>query len=203
MEVALAIGAGAYTINALYGGGEPDRVNKSEEEELVSMLESQWQMTVNEGRNRGVVARHSNADAGRVPWNPANPPYSIYHAGANNTANPTEQLYRTYANAFEHERLLVKEEIANGRQHYARRRGQAVWQAYNRELHVPNLDPRDPPRSTNVAGWMWMPPNPHDVDRNEAAALGRAMPADERLTTPDMHYFANPGVTWRNTIQQH
>jgi len=203
MELAV-LGIGAYLAQALYAAPTAQVDLEATEAELeLNMLESPYQLIVHEGRERGLVAPHSNQDSGRVPWNPSNPPYNVHFAGVHNMENATENAYHLIANAREHERLLVTEEVAKGRQHYARKRGQAVYAAFTRELTVRDADPDVPDRSTNVMGFSWLPLAPNDSDFAEAAAMGKAMPPDPLLFTPDQFYMTNSGMPFRNGMQQH
>lgn len=204
MEVAVVLG-GAYLLLA-QAAPAPVHKNKMEmtpEEENAVMLERPRDMVMSEARVRGIVAPTGRVNAGRAPFDPQRPPYAVYYPNHDNTAQPTERLYSAYANAQEHERLLVKNELQAGRMHYARKSGQPVWSAYNRELHVPNADPFDAPRTTNHQGWSWLPPNPHDMDFVEAGLLAKAMPPNDALLSPEGFYFAAPGVTWRHGVSQH
>jgi len=193
------LGAGAYLHAALYPV-EPDKVKYTPEEEFERAMERPRDFVVHEARERGFVAPQFNASskAGRVPWSQSNPPYHIYKAGsAGNTDSPCESAAQLYANALEHERLDVQEELFAGRQHYSRKRAQPIYSAFTRELTIPNSDPYAPVRTTNIAGFMWMPPTPTDEDINEAAALGKMLPPDPLLFTPDAYYFTAPGQNFR------
>lgn len=203
MELAV-LGVGAYLIDALYGYNKPiPDVEASEEQMELDMLESPYQMMIHEGRERGLVAPHSNQDAGRVPWSQHNPPYNVHFAGVNSMENATENAYHLIANAQEHERLMVAEEASKGRQHYARKRGQPVYAAFTRDILVHDADPSVPDRTTNTMGFSWLPLAPNDSDFAEAAAMGKAMPLDPLLFTPDQYYMTNSGMPFRNGMQQH
>jgi hypothetical protein len=203
MELAV-LGVGAYLIQNLYGAplAQPD-IEADEQKMELNMLESPYQLAIHESRERGTIAPHSNQDAGRVPWSQHNPPYNVHFAGVHNMENATENAYHLIANAQEHQRLLVAEEAAKGRQHYARKRGQAVYSAFTRELTVQDADPDVPSRSTNVMGFSWLPMAPNDSDFAEAAAMGKAMPPDPLLFAPDQFYMTNSGMPFRNGMQQH
>lgn len=200
MEVAAILGAGYYLHKALYPA-PVDKIKLTPEEEFERMMERPRDFVVHEARERGFIAPQFNANskAGRVPWNPNNPPYHVYRAdNPGNTESPVERSIQVYANALEHQRLDVQEELFAGRQHFARVRGGPLWSAFNRELSLTDEDPNAPARTTNVQGYMWMPPNPTDSDFNDAAALGKMLPPDPLLFTPDSYYMTNSGMPFRN-----
>jgi hypothetical protein len=198
MELAV-LGLGAYLAKSLLDNGGQPLVDESKEEMQKTMLESPYEMNLHEMRTRGALAPSFGATRARMPWDPSFPPYYIASTATGGpNESPTERIFHSLANAQEHERLDVAEQIMHHRPHYARKKGQAIWSAFNEELHLEDADPSVPPRSTDHVGFQWMPPNPTDSDWNEAALLTRAMPPNPVLFTPDAYYMTAPGQPFRH-----
>ncbi len=199
MEIVAVLGAGTYLAESLYRYNLQQRpVMPTKEEEFELMLETPREFILHQARESGIVAPAFSTVAARRPWSESNPPYYVYGSDINEPmSNPTEKVYQLYANSLEHYRIDTEEEIERGRLHFSRKRGQAIWNAFTREITVPGYKDQ-PPRTTDHQGWMWMPPTPTDTDHNEAGAMGKMMPPDPLLFTPDAYYMTNSGVSWRN-----
>jgi len=194
MELAVLAG-GAYVASALFAN-QPVVVAPTEAELNERMLEDPASLFMHEYRERGAIAPNGTSVAGRVPWDKNFAPYYIAQTATGGpNQHPTERVYRSLVNASEHERHNIAQEFSSARPHYARRRGQKLWTAFNRELSVEDVDGTR--RSTNSQGFSWMPPNPTDTDWNEAALFAKALPGDPRVYTPDATFMTAPGVTWR------
>lgn len=194
----LALGAGVYLANGLFNPGPKPKLDQSPEEMRRRMLESPYMLNLHEMRENGAIAPSFGATRGQMPWDPNFPPYYIAESSIGGpNANPTERIYHALANAAEHNRLEIAEEFRNHRDHYARRRGGAIWQAFNEELTLVDSDPTAPVRTTNHVGFQWLPPAPADSDWNEAALLARQLPPDPTLFTPDAVYMTASGLPFR------
>jgi hypothetical protein len=197
MELGI-LGAGLYLANSLLQPEKQPKLDETKAELEQSMLESPYQMNLHEMRERGAIAPSFGATRARMPWDPNFPPYYVAQTAVGGpNESPTERIYHVLANAAEHERLEIAEEFAHHRQHYARKRGQAIWSAFNEELHIRDSDPRVPARTTDHVGFQWLPPYPTDSDWNEAALLARALPPNPELFTPDAVYMNAPGLPFR------
>jgi hypothetical protein len=201
MELAV-LGAGAYLATALFAE-KPVVVAPTQEQLMQSMLEDPAALFMHEYRERGAIAPSGSSVAMRLPWDKVRPPYYIAETATGGPNNhPTERVYKCLVNASEHERHDIAQEFYSARPHYARKRGQALWTAFTREISVPDEDGGT--RSTQRQGFQWMPPNPTDSDWNEAALLAKALPGDPTLFTPDSTFMTAPGVTWRyGGVQTH
>lgn len=197
MELAV-LGAGAYlAVGLLSNGPQPD-LDQTKPELERTMLESPYEMNLHEMRERGALAPSFGATRARMPWDPNFPPYYIARTATGGpNESPTERIYHALANAQEHERLDIAEHFSKHRPHYARKCGQAIWSAFNEELHLNDSDPRAPRRSTDHVGFQWLPPFPTDSDWNEAGLLARALPPNPTLFTPDAYYMTAPGLPFR------
>ena len=132
----------------------------------------------------------------RVPWETSRPPYYIAQtAPGGPNEKPTERLYNLMINTQEHEREDLAGEMYASQTHYARKRGQATWQAFDRELAVRDVDGKL--RATQHQGFQWLPPNPTDSDWNEAALIAKQLPPNPALFAPDGSYMTAPGLSWR------
>lgn len=194
MEV-IALAGGAYLASALFAN-TPVKVAPTEAELAAQMLERPADLFMHEYRERGAIAPSGSSVASRMPWNPLFPPYYIAQTATGGPNNrPTERVYKSLVNASEHERHNIAQEFHAARPHYARKRGQALWTAFSREIKAPDADGST--RTTEAQGFQWMPPNPTDSDWNEAALLAKALPGDPRLYTPDANFMTAPGLPFR------
>ncbi len=194
MELAV-LGAGAYLATSLFAN-TPVKVAPTQAELAAEMLETPAALFMHEYRVRGAIAPYASSVAARLPWDQNHAPYYIAQTATGGpNQHPTERVYKSLINASEHERIDLAQEFSAARPHYARRRGQAIWTAFDSELRVRDTDGST--RSTERQGFSWMPPNPTDSDWNEAALLAKALPGDPRLFTPDSNFMSAPGLTWR------
>lgn len=198
-----ALGCGLYLANALLYNGKQPILATTRDVNETNMLESPYELNLHEMRVRGALAPSFNATRARMPWDPNFPPYYIASTATGGpNESPTERIFHSLANAQEHERLNIAEEFSSSRPHYARKRGQAIWSAFNEELHLQDSDPRVGYRTTDHVGFQWMPPSPTDSDWNEAALLARALPPNPYLFTPDGYYMTAPGQPFRHGARQ-
>jgi len=194
----LALGAGVYLAHDLFQA-PLTQLEKTRAEELATIIERPYELNLHEMRHLGAIMPKFGATRARVPWNPAFPPYYIapdIEHGPHDS--PTERTYTLLANAQEHERLDTMEEAARGRRHFIRKTHQPLWNAFSRELVVHDPDPAVAPRTTNRLGFQWMPTNPTDSDWNEAGLIGKALPPNPTLFTPDSVHMTAPGMPFRH-----
>lgn len=193
MEVLALLGAGAYLSSQIYGS-QPVKLDKSANEEDMSMMERPRDFYLHQAREHGIIAVPAHIGAARLPWSRV--PNSLLAADGGKSS-PLHQLYGTYADSFELERLETMESIVSTNPVYAKKRTMPLWTAFNSDLTLPGTDPREPVRRTNVGDHFWMPPLPTDTDVREAALMGKSMPPDPLLFTPDAYYFTAPGLDFR------
>jgi hypothetical protein len=194
MELAV-LGAGAALAVALFTE-QTVQVAPTDAQLRQHVLEDPASLFMHEYRERGAIAPSHSSVANRLPWDQNHPPYYIAQTATGGpNQHPTERVYKSLVNATEHERKDIAQEFYSARPHYARKRGQAIWTAFTREISVTDED--GALRSTDRQGFQWMPPNPTDSDWNEAALIAKALPGDPTLFTPDAAFMTAPGLSWR------
>lgn len=202
MELAV-LGAGVYLASALLDQGKQIVVDPTENEMQHSMLETPREALLHQYREYGAPAPSFNTTRGRLPWDPNFPPYYVSQtAPGGPNEDPVSRVHTLIANGIEHERQDVQATFNSARAHHARKRGGAVWYAFNDELTLDDADPSQPPRNTNRLGFSWLPANPTDSDYNEAGLIANALPGDPMLFTPDATYMTNSGMPFRHGYAQ-
>lgn len=147
-------------------------------------------------RRGGVIFPSWYDSAGRIPWDPQRPPYTLYPANSvtgDHMKDVTERIYGHYQNARWHERMDFEEQTSNDHEYFITKRGQPLPTSFTRELH----NPSDPNMTTDMINWSWLPPNPQDMDFVRAGELAKKIPRDPSLFTPESNFMAIPGLTWR------
>ncbi len=186
MDALVVLGLGVYCAQQL--------TKKSSKEETVDAFETPKEFLMHEMRLHGMIAPRSQSIAGRTPFSENAPPYNVWRPNApSHMEKPTETAYELYANALEHDRLETMDSIDKGRQNIMHKRGGAIITTYTRELR----NNADPSMTTGIVNWTFMPPNPTETDRLNAAALVKAIPPNAQLSTPDGVWFTAPGLPFR------
>lgn len=191
----LALGAGAYLAQSLFKADPVQLV----ENDPNGIFERFYDLNLMEMNKYGAIMPQFGANRGRVPWSREFPPYYIAPDVTYGPMDaPASRTYTVLANAMEHERVATMEQAVRAREHFVRKSGVPLWTAFTREITLLDSDPTAPARTTDRLGFQWMPTNPTDSDWNEAALIGKALPPDPELFTPDSTYMTASGMPFRH-----
>ena len=196
-DVALLLGAGVYVAANLMKATPTAKVDANDSELSDSMLETPREFILHQARESGLIAPRYNSTASRVPWSTANPPNYVWNADDKGPMDQTlEKSRQVYANRMEHLREDVQEQLLRGRMFTMTKTTTPVWHAFTRDLRGVDAS-SGADWTTNLQGFMYMPPNPTDMDWTNAGAIGKIAPPNPTLFTPDANYMTAPGLPFR------
>lgn len=189
------LGAGVMIAEALYAGpDQPKRLAENDQELLDrGFLETPAEFLLKQTKLYGHWAPSFNMATARVPWDPANPPFTVQRYGSCSGQVTPSDIHQAYVNAKEHQRRDAMEQMATGITTIARQSGQPIWGGFTPEVH----DIANKNMKTQHMQWVWLPRGPTDSDFADAAAMSKAIPANPLLWTPDAWFATAPGLPFR------
>ena len=194
---ALYLGGSLFLADALLNKVPPRHINQSDREECEQQLMKTESLLMDNARQCGILAPPFQSATTRVPWDDRNPPYYVYQPGVSHLERPMERTYEQYFNAIHHNRKDFEEAVERNRQQFARKRGQPIYTGFTGEMTSYDRVTGDRMQTQHMQ-WAWMPTQPTDSERNDAALLAKMLPADPTLFTPEANFMTAAGEPFRH-----